>query len=69
MPPGVKIVPGRQLHARHLLHLRQQRGRDVGIEALLSWRDRLRAVITTEVPFSESLKISSKALLIVSVMT
>ena len=41
----------------------------VGTEELLSWVTGWRAVITTEVPFSESLKISSKALLIVSVMT
>ena len=35
----------------------------------LSWRTGCLAVITTEVPFSESWKISSKARLIVSVRT
>ena len=35
----------------------------------LSWRTGCSAVITTEVPFSDSVKIWSKALLIVSVRT
>ncbi len=68
MPPPVKIVPAASVTpgtARTCL--RTPAGKLV--EVLVSWVTGCLLVITTAVPFNESWKISSNALLIVSVIT
>ena len=66
-PPGVKIAPAASLHPAPL-HLGRSEAQNVGTSPL-SCSTGFWAVITTPVPFSDSLKISSKAAKIVSVRT
>ena len=68
MPPPVKIVPAARLTpGTSRTFFRTPAGKLM--EVFVCWVTGCLLVITTEVPFSESLKIWSKALLIVSVIT
>jgi hypothetical protein len=68
IPPPVKMVPAASFTPGTLrTSFRIPAGKLV--EELFSWVTGCLLVITTAVPFSESLKIWSNALLIVSVMT
>ncbi len=68
MPPPVKMVPAaRFTPGTSRTFLRIPAGKLV--EVFVCWVTGCLLVITTEVPFSESLKIWSKALLMVSVIT
>ena len=68
MPPPVKTVPAASVTpGTACTFLRTPAGKLV--EVLVCWVTGCLLVITTEVPFSESLKIWSNALLIVSVIT
>jgi hypothetical protein len=68
MPPPVKISPEASVTPRTFsTFFSTPAGKLVAV--LVSWVTGWRAVTTTAVPFSESLKIWSKALLIVSVRT
>src|SRR6476660_790757 len=68
MPPPVKMVPAATFTpGTSRTFLRIPAGKLM--EVLVCWVTGCLLVITTEVPFSESLKIWSKALLMVSVIT
>ena len=67
-PPGVKIAPAASLTPGTLRTFGSIRA-EKALTSPLSWRTGCLAVITTDVPFSDSWKISSKAALIVSVRT